>query len=235
MPARMLVGSLCDNNPDSQSLSHKRYNHHRPRYSRTRYAPACEEKRMEDPLPSVLAPSLNHRSMYVIAHASKANGLKFASQRTSTSLVKLSLVSGYTGSRQEPAILPNAISLLEFMITTNKRNTLTRRPPHGEKALPSRPRRHRSQTPPLSGERCSACCALRAGRSHAVLTITISQPWSAVAFTSGNLDVEASTATVVIFVAETVLYTALAAMFAIFGIRLLRNKRKHAAHQHRRP
>ena len=66
-------------------------------------------------------------------------------------------------------------------------------------------------------------------RATAVL-LTITIVTMVLAFTSGNLDVEASTATVVIFVVETVLYTALATMFAIFGIRLLRNKRKHAAH-----
>ncbi len=60
-----------------------------------------------------------------------------------------------------------------------------------------------------------------------LLTITIVT--MVLAFTSGNLDIEASTATVVIYVVESVLYTALASMFAIFGIRLLRNKRKHAA------
>ena len=43
--------------------------------------------------------------------------------------------------------------------------------------------------------------------------------------TGGDL----ATATLVIFAAETVLLTALAAMFAVFGIRLLRNKGRHAA------
>ena len=46
---------------------------------------------------------------------------------------------------------------------------------------------------------------------------------------SGSLEGELSTATLVIFIAETVFTTVLAAMFAVFGIRLLRDKRRHAA------
>ena len=45
----------------------------------------------------------------------------------------------------------------------------------------------------------------------------------------GSLEGELSTATLVIFIAETVLTTVLAAMFAVFGVRLLRDKRRHAA------
>ena len=81
---------------------------------------------------------------------------------------------------------------------------------------------------PLAVKVFGVLCLVAGGATAVLLTITIVT--MVLAFTSGNLDVEASTATVVIFVAETVLYTALAAMFAIFGIRLLRNKRKHAAH-----
>lgn len=81
---------------------------------------------------------------------------------------------------------------------------------------------------PLAVKVFGVLCLVAGGATAVLLTITIVT--MVLAFTSGNLDVEASTATVVIFVAETVLYTALATMFAIFGIRLLRNKRKHAAH-----
>ncbi len=44
-----------------------------------------------------------------------------------------------------------------------------------------------------------------------------------------TFDYEASTATLVIFGIEVTLYASLSAMFAVFGIRLLRNKRKNAA------
>ncbi len=44
-----------------------------------------------------------------------------------------------------------------------------------------------------------------------------------------TFDYEASTATLVIFGIEVALYASLSAMFAVFGIRLLRNKRKNAA------
>ena len=81
---------------------------------------------------------------------------------------------------------------------------------------------------PLAVKVFGVLCLVAGGATAVLLTITIVT--MVLAFTSGNLDVEASTATVVIFVVETMLYTALATMFAIFGIRLLRNKRKHAAH-----
>ena len=81
---------------------------------------------------------------------------------------------------------------------------------------------------PLTVKVFGVLCLVAGGATAVLLTITIVT--MVLAFTSGNLDIEASTATMVIFVAETVLYTALATMFAIFGIRLLRNKRKHAAH-----
>lgn len=81
---------------------------------------------------------------------------------------------------------------------------------------------------PLAVKVFGVLCLVAGGATAVLLAITIVT--MVLAFTSGSLDVEASTATVVIFVVETVLYTALATMFAIFGIRLLRNKRKHAAH-----
>ena len=81
---------------------------------------------------------------------------------------------------------------------------------------------------PLAVKVFGVLCLVAGGATAVLLTITIVT--MVLAFTSGNLDIEASTATVVIYVVESVLYTALAAMFAIFGIRLLRNKRKHAAH-----
>ena len=81
---------------------------------------------------------------------------------------------------------------------------------------------------PLSVKVFCVMCLVAGGATAVLLTITIVT--MVLAFTSGNLDVEASTATVIIYVVETVLYTALATMFAVFGIRLLRNKRKHAAH-----
>lgn len=81
---------------------------------------------------------------------------------------------------------------------------------------------------PLAVKVFGVLCLVAGGATAVLLTITIVT--MVLEFTSGSLDVEASTATVVIFVVETVLYTALATMFAIFGIRLLRNKRKHAAH-----
>ena len=81
---------------------------------------------------------------------------------------------------------------------------------------------------PLAVKVFGVLCLAAGGATAVLLTITIVT--MVLAFTSGSLDVEASTATVVFFVVETVLYTALATMFAIFGIRLLRNKRKHAAH-----
>ena len=81
---------------------------------------------------------------------------------------------------------------------------------------------------PLAVKVFGVLCLAAGGATAVLLTITIVT--MVLAFTSGSLDVEASTATVVIFVVETMLYTALATMFAIFGIRLLRNKRKHAAH-----
>lgn len=46
---------------------------------------------------------------------------------------------------------------------------------------------------------------------------------------SGNLTGELSTATLVIFVAQSALMTALAALFAVLGVRLLRDKRRGAA------
>lgn len=46
---------------------------------------------------------------------------------------------------------------------------------------------------------------------------------------SGLLEGELSTVTLVIFIVEIVLMTFLAGMFAVFGIRLLLNKRRHAA------
>lgn len=69
---------------------------------------------------------------------------------------------------------------------------------------------------------------LIAGVTTAVL-LTITVVTWVLAFTSGSIDSEASTATVTIYIVETVLYAVLAAMFATFGVRLLRNKRKHAA------
>ena len=81
---------------------------------------------------------------------------------------------------------------------------------------------------PLAVKVFGVLCLVAGGATAVLLAITIVT--MVLEFTSGSLDVEASTATVVIFVVETVLYTALATMFAIFGIRLLRNKRKHAAH-----
>ena len=81
---------------------------------------------------------------------------------------------------------------------------------------------------PLAVKVFGVLCLVAGGATAVLLTITIVT--MVLAFTSGNLDIEASTATVVIYVVESVLYTALAAMFAIFGNRLLRNKRKHAAH-----
>lgn len=69
---------------------------------------------------------------------------------------------------------------------------------------------------------------LVAGVTTAVL-LTITVVTWVLAFTSGSIDSEASTATVTIYIVETVLYAVLAAMFATFGVRLLRNKRKHAA------
>lgn len=46
---------------------------------------------------------------------------------------------------------------------------------------------------------------------------------------NGMLEGKLSTVTLVIFIVETVLMTLLAGMFAVFGIRLLLNKRRHAA------
>lgn len=65
---------------------------------------------------------------------------------------------------------------------------------------------------PLAVKVFGVLCLAAGGATAVLLTITIVT--MVLAFTSGSLDVEASTAT----------------MFAIFGIRLLRNKRKHAAH-----
>lgn len=46
---------------------------------------------------------------------------------------------------------------------------------------------------------------------------------------NGAFEGELSSATLIIFIVDTVLMTVLAAMFAVFGIRLLLNKRRHAA------
>ncbi len=80
---------------------------------------------------------------------------------------------------------------------------------------------------PLAVKVFGVLCLVAGGATAALLTITIVS--MVLEFTSGNLDIKASTATVTIYIVEMVLYTALAAMFATFGIRLLRNKRKHAA------
>ena len=80
---------------------------------------------------------------------------------------------------------------------------------------------------PLAVKVFGVLCLVAGGATAALLTITIVS--MVLQFTSGNLDIKASTATVTIYIIEMVLYTALAAMFATFGIRLLRNKRKHAA------
>ena len=80
---------------------------------------------------------------------------------------------------------------------------------------------------PLAVKVFGVLCLVAGGATAALLTITIVS--MVLQFTSGNLDIKASTATVTIYIVEMVLYTALAAMFATFGIRLLRNKRKHAA------
>lgn len=61
----------------------------------------------------------------------------------------------------------------------------------------------------------------------ALLTLFVAT--MALAIVNHAFDYESSTATLVIFGVETLLYTALAALFAVFGIRLLRNKRKNAA------
>lgn len=53
---KMRVGPLYDNNPDSQSLSHKRYNHHRQDIARHVTRPHVRKRRWKTPLPSVLAP-----------------------------------------------------------------------------------------------------------------------------------------------------------------------------------
>lgn len=80
---------------------------------------------------------------------------------------------------------------------------------------------------PLAVKVFGVLCLIAGGATAVLLTLTIVS--MALEFASGNLDVKASTATVTIYIIEMVLYTALAAMFATFGIRLLRNKRKHAA------
>ena len=51
----------------------------------------------------------------------------------------------------------------------------------------------------------------------------------AIAFQQGMITGELSTATLVIFIADAVLMTVLAAMFVILGIRLLRDKRRRTA------
>ena len=59
---------------------------------------------------------------------------------------------------------------------------------------------------PLAVKVFGVLCLVAGGATAVLLTITIVT--MVLAFTSGNLDVEASTATVVIYVVETVLYTA---------------------------
>ncbi len=70
--------------------------------------------------------------------------------------------------------------------------------------------------------------SLVAGAVTTVL-LTLFVVTMALAIVNHTFDYESSTATLVIFGVETLLYTALAALFAVFGIRLLRNKRKNAA------
>ncbi len=70
--------------------------------------------------------------------------------------------------------------------------------------------------------------SLVAGAVTTVL-LTLFVVTMALAIVNYAFDYESSTATLVIFGVETLLYTALAALFAVFGIRLLRNKRKNAA------
>lgn len=53
---KMRVESLYDNNPDSQSLSHKRYNHHRQDIAGHVTRPHVRKRGCKTPLPSVLAP-----------------------------------------------------------------------------------------------------------------------------------------------------------------------------------
>ncbi len=70
--------------------------------------------------------------------------------------------------------------------------------------------------------------SLVAGAVTAAL-LTLFVVTMALAIVNHTFDYESSTATLVIFGIETLLYTALAVLFAAFGIRLLRNKRKNAA------
>lgn len=70
--------------------------------------------------------------------------------------------------------------------------------------------------------------SLVAGGTTAVL-LTIFIVTMALAIANHAFDYEASTATMAIFGIEVVLYAVLAVMFAVFGIRLLCNKRAHAA------
>ena len=80
---------------------------------------------------------------------------------------------------------------------------------------------------PLAVKVFGVLCLIAGGATAVLLAITVTT--MVLALASGDIDVNASTATIVIYVVETMLYTVLAAMFATFGIRLLRNKRKHAA------
>ncbi len=70
--------------------------------------------------------------------------------------------------------------------------------------------------------------SLVAGGVTAVL-LALFVAGTALSIANRTFDYEGSNATIAIIGVETVLYLALAVMFAIFGIRLLRNKRKNAA------
>ena len=80
---------------------------------------------------------------------------------------------------------------------------------------------------PLAIKVFGVLCLIAGAASAALMTLTI--VLMALAVLSGDVDLGASTATLTIFIIELISYVALAVLFAVFGIRLLRNKRKHAA------
>ena len=80
---------------------------------------------------------------------------------------------------------------------------------------------------PLPFKVFGVLCLVAGAASAALMTLTI--VLMAIAVVGGEYDLGASTATLTIFIINLILYLILAVLFAVFGIRLLRNKRKHAA------
>ena len=80
---------------------------------------------------------------------------------------------------------------------------------------------------PLPFKVFGVLCLVAGAASAALMTLTI--VLMAIAVVGGKYDLGASTATLTIFIINLILYLILAVLFAVFGIRLLRNKRKHAA------